>query len=217
MLNGTVTTAVIAAGYKIGFSDWSVSTDIARKLATAIKQQNDKYELDLELFVPGDTATEGLDQASGTLILGRRAVTTSSLDPAPSSFNRKTLRSTLDSVPKVPEEYWTSLSKKVEDFEGVNEEQPGLFLLSWGPLCYGATYIGTACHNADQDDSVYTFIANQDMNQRWTDRGVDGVFLDSASFTDIRALDFSEDAHAEHLAKTDKLDDPGYFLVCRYD
>ncbi len=217
MLYADITTAAIVAGYKIGFSDWSVSQEEIEELERAVETLNEERSQDLELFVPGDTDTAGLEDASGTYVLGTPAVVTSSLDHAPTAFERSSVLSTLEDLPEVPLQYWMGLNAMVDKFDGRKEDDPGLFLLSWGPLCYAGIGVGVPMHKNDRDDAVYSFTANQNMNQNWTDNGFDGVNITGAEFTDIKTLDFSDEAHEEHMEKAKNLDDPTYYLVCRYD
>jgi hypothetical protein len=162
----------------------------------------------LRLYVPGDTTTDRNAEMYGGFVLGRAVVTVEANDYDPEPVDLQAIATELAQLPELDDAFWRE-ALAFADIEP--PEQPRAYLMSWGPLCYGAVYAGVA---ATRDDTpVYKFIANQDMQQEWSQSGIDGARLQSVEFSDIEELQVSEAS----LDAAAKLDSPGLWLICRYD
>lgn len=202
------TTAAIVVGWRFAFSEFSVTADRIEALEQTLQGALATRGLQLRLFVPGDTTTDRDGEMYGGFVLGRAVVTVEANDYDPERVDLQTIATALAGLPELDDAFW----REALAFAEIDPpEQPRAYLMSWGPLCYAAVYAGVA---ATRDDShVYKFIANQDMEQMWSQSGVDGVHLQSVEFSDIEELHVTE-ASLEAAAK---LEERGFWLICRYD
>jgi len=70
----------------------------------------------------------------------------------------------------------------------------------------------------DMDEKcTYKFIANQNTEQMWSHKGVDGVQLSGVEFATITTIDAQLISLEAQRAKVADLRDPKLFLTCRYD
>ncbi len=139
--------------------------------------------------MPGDTTTSPDDEILAQLVLGRTVATTEANDWEPSPVNPKEIQGLLSDFPTLDDGFWR---EALAGFEGAEATQaPAAYILSWGPLCYAALYVGVARSKGDSDPPVHKFIANQNMEQEWSTEGIDGVSIANAEFSDIRELSLS--------------------------
>jgi hypothetical protein len=203
------TTAAIVVGHELRFSDFSVLPERVEALERALLAALAARDLSLCLYVPGDTTTDRNGEVHGSFVLGRAVVEVEANDPGPGRIDLGALKAGLADLPPLDEAFWREALADIEGMEPPGEA--GAYLLSWGPLCYAAVYAGVAASR--EDEHVYAFAANQDMEQEWSSEGVDGVSIEGAEFSSVSAIELSEAG----LAKADKLDEPGFWLICRYD
>jgi hypothetical protein len=202
------TTAAIVVGWHFKFPEFSVVPERVEMLeqtlqaALAIRGQR------LRLFVPGDTSTDRNAEVYGGFVLGREVIAVEANDYDAGPVDLQTIATALAELPELDESFW----REALAFAGIEApDEPRAYLLSWGPLCYGAIYAGVAATRSDT--AMYKFIANQDMHQEWSQSGVDGVHLQSTEFSEIRALEVTQAS----LDVAAKLDGASFWLICRYD
>lgn len=226
MLYEDVTTAAIVVGHELVLAETEVPLELAQEVREGLKALNEKYDQDLSLFVAGDTTETGVGVA-GALIVGKKVVTSPCYDK-PVEFDPAEVRDEVESFPEVPEDYWYDLGDEIGVDSAVKDTEPQPILLSWGPLCYGAVYVGQRSHDSQSNDAIYRYASNQDMYQQWHMEGVDGLLVEfmhprgyettmGAEFTEALPLDFSEESVASYKEEVSAIEEPGFFLVCRYD
>lgn len=211
MIYNDDTSARIVVGYLLGFDEYSLPLDVVEEMAEIFDELNDEYDLGLSFFVPGDTSDTGIGKASSAVIA--KSVVFSECWGGPESFDPAKISDALEGLKPIPPEFWTRFHDAAPNLKPTDAPQPEAYLLSFGPLCYGAIFIGQAMTQDESDDAVYEFVANQDMEQGWTHDGLDGVHLQSVEFDDVSKVNISE----EDKEKVPAFENPSYFLVCRYD
>ena len=200
------TTAALVVGYQLAFDDYSVLPERIEALERSLLRALSNRQLDLRLYVPGDTTTDRNAEVHGTMVLGLAVAIVEANDYEPGRIDPDDVRASLARIPTLDRAFW---AEALADVDGLlSPDEPALYLLSWGPLCYGAIHIGVA---ASRDGThVHGFVANQDMRQEWSSMGVDGVLLESVDFSDVLAIQLPE-------PKLDGVENPGFWLICRYD
>lgn len=206
------TTAAIVVGWCLSFSDDSVLPDkieaLEQALLSSLAMRAPNHNL--RLYVPGDTTTNRDGDVHGSLVLGRAVVEVEANDYEPGPVNPARLQAALAELPKLDESFWREAVAFTQGME--TPEPPDTYLLSWGPLCCGVILAGVAA--SKDDEHVYSFVANQDMHQEWSTEGVDGVSVGGGvEFSSVTKLELTE----QQLARAEKLDKPGFWLICRYD
>jgi hypothetical protein len=202
------TTAAIVVGWHLEFRSFSVVPERVEALERTLQSALAIRGLKLRLFVPGDTTTDPNGEVHGGFVLGRAVVVVEADDYDPEVVDLQTIATALAALPDLDDAFWRE-ALAFADIDPPTE--PQAYMLSWGPLCYAALYAGVA---ATRDDTpVYKFIANQDMHQQWSQSGVDGVHLESVEFSSIGEFDLTP----ERLEVASKLDNPKFWLICRYD
>lgn len=223
MLFADVTGGAIVAGVLLNFAESELSFETANAIRNEVRRLEEEFGLGLKVFVAGDTDTSP-DFGVQNMVLGIAAVEVECWEP-PRAFQAETIRAALDAFPGVPQEYLTAIqaiSPLTDGFEP--EVQP--LLMSWGPLPYASIAVGVA--STEDEALTYTYIANQDMDQEWTEEGLDGksvsllhpdgydYFL-GVEFSDVLPVPISK-AHVEEYFKlVPDLENPSLFLTCRYD
>lgn len=202
------TTAAIVVGWRLEFGEFSVLPERVEALERTLLGALATRELRLRLYVPGDTTTDRDGEVHGGFVLGRAVVVVEANDYDPERVDLQAIATALAKLPNLDEGFWRE-ALAFADIEP--PEQPRAYLLSWGPLCYAAVYAGIAATRGGTP--VYKFIANQDMQQEWSQSGIDGVHLESVEFSSVNELTLTE-ARLEVAAKHDK---PAFWLICRYD
>jgi hypothetical protein len=205
------TTAAVVVGRRIDFERYSILPEQVEALEQSLLAALKSRGLELTLFVPGDTTTSPDSEIPGKFVLGTAVATTEANDWEPSRVDHEAAERLLADFPALDEAFW---EEALAGFDAEPSEEPATYLLSWGPLCYGALYVGVARSKDDPGSPVHKFVANQDMEQEWSSQGIDGVRLESAEFSDICELSLSP---AEDLPRAAPLVDPHYWLICRYD
>lgn len=202
------TTAAIVVGWYLEFRQYSVLPERVEALERTLQSALAIRDLKLRLFVPGDTTTDPNGEVGGGFVLGRAVVVVEANDYDPEPVDLQAIATALAELPELDDGFWREALAFV-DIDPPTE--PRAYMLSWGPLCYAALYAGVA---ATRDDApVYKFIANQDMTQQWSQSGVDGVHLESVEFSSIGEFTLTPD----RLEVASKLDQPKFWLICRYD
>lgn len=207
------TTSCIAVGWALEFEDWSTPIGALHGLLRAAAGLERRWTA----YVPGDTATDAPVDFSGRIVFGRAVVSTQADDLAPTPVSLKAVREALDALAPLSGPEWATLKAAAPDLKGDAPPAPGAWLLSWGPLCYGAIYVGRALAAADEGKALYKLTANQDMEQMWGPGRVDGLRALSVEFGDVEQLDPSPAWEAKQRARVPKIEAPGFFLNCRYD
>lgn len=215
MLYEEETAAAIVVGFQLKFEEWSVPLETVEALKRAVEGLEGECQTGMRFLAPGDTTDTGVGEASNA-VLGRILVLSENYEN-PREFEVEKLEEALAEAVEIPESYWDALREAVPDFAGPAQEEAALLMLSWGPLSYGAVYIGVAMNQSEREEATYGFVANQDMGQEWTEGGLDGIHVAGVEFDDVRELDFSEEAQEEHREQVLELGSASYFLVCRYD
>jgi len=206
------TTAAIVVGYRIGFDCFALLPERVEALEQALMTALRARGLDLTLYVPGDTTTSPDSEIQAQFVLGRAVATTEANDWEPSPVDPKQVQGLLSDFPSLDDAFWR---EALGGFEGAEANQtPVAYILSWGPLCYAALYVGVSRSKGDSDPPVHKFIANQNMEQEWSTEGIDGVSIANAEYSDICELSL---APVRDLAKATPLTGAGYWLICRYD
>jgi hypothetical protein len=202
------TTTAIVVGWRFEFPQFSVLPERVEALEQTLESALAIRDVNLRLFVPGDTTTDRDNEIYGGFVLGRSVIEVEANDYDAGPVDLQAIATALAELPELDKAFW----RESLAFAGIEPpDEPRAYLLSWGPLCYGAVYAGVAATRSDTP--VYKFIANQDMHQEWSHSGVDGVHLQSVEFSDISELQVTE-AKLEAAAK---LDGAGFWLICRYD
>jgi hypothetical protein len=202
------TTAAIVVGWQLEFREFSVVPERVEALERTLQSALAIRDSKLRLYVPGDTVTDRNGEVHGGFVLGRAVVVVEANDYDPEPIDLQAIATALAELPELDSGFWRE-ALAFADIEPPQE--PRAYMLSWGPLCYAAVYVGVA---AIRDDTpVYKYIANQDMHQAWSQSGVDGVHLESVEFSSVTELELTE-ARLEVAAKHDK---PRFWLICRYD
>jgi hypothetical protein len=205
------TTAAVVVGYRIGFEQFSVVPERVEALERGIMATLRARDLELTLYVPGDTVTSRDSEIQAQFVLGRAIEATAADDWDPSSVDPAEIEKTLADFPPLDAAFWQAA---LAGCEGVTpHEAPAVYLLSWGPLSYAGLYVGVSRSKDDPEPPTHKFVANQNMEQEWSSEGIDGVSIASAEYSDIVELELSPD----DLAKAEPLENPGYWLICRYD
>lgn len=226
MLYEDVTTAAIVVGHELVLAETEVPLSLAQEVRDGLKALNEKYDQQLSLFVAGDTTETGVGVA-GALIVGKKVVTSPCYDK-PVEFDASKVMEEVEAFPDVPEDYWYDLGDEIGVESAVKDTEPQPILLSWGPLCYGSVHVGERSHDSESTNATYRYVSNQDMYQQWHLEGVDGELIEfthprgyetsmSVEFTEALPLDFSDEAVEGYKQEVSELDDPAFFLVCRYD
>jgi hypothetical protein len=211
-LYGDDTTAAVVVGHRIDFERYAILPEQVEALEKSVLAALRARGLDLTLYVPGDTTTNPDDEVPAKFVLGRAVATTEANEWEPSALDPVAAQRLREDFPALDAAFWQEALAGFEDAEA--SEAPAAHLLSWGPLCYGALYVGVPRSKDDPEPPVHEFVANQDMNQEWSTEGIDGVRLVSVEFSDIDELSLSP---IEDLAQATPLPNPGYWLICRYD
>jgi hypothetical protein len=208
------TGTALVVGYKLVVDGThSMAFEAFEQFAAAIKAANEEHQLDWELIVPGDTATDRRLEVSGTVLLGRRAVAMEACDD-PVAVEPDDVLAALTALPAVPASYWEALRAATEGLEIA--EQPAVYLVAYGPLCTGELYLGRPLAG-EGDDAVYRYARCQDMEQQPSEAGVDGVEVASVELMDVEEVDLGAEARAERAASVPAFDGATYYLLSRYD
>jgi hypothetical protein len=202
------TTAAIIVGWRLEFGEFSVVPERVEALERTLQGALAIRGVRLRLYVPGDTTTDRNSEVHGAFVLGRAVVVVEANDYDPESIDLQAIATALAELPDLDAGFWRE-ALAFADIEPPQDPRP--YLLSWGPLCYAAVYAGVAATRGATP--VYKYIANQDMQQEWSESGVDGVHLESVEFSSVNELALTE-TRLEVAAKHDK---PRFWLVCRYD
>jgi hypothetical protein len=205
------TTAAIVVGTRIDFEAFAILPEKVEALERALAAALRARDLELTLYVPGDTTTDREHEVQAQFVLGHAVVECEANDWEPSPVSMATVHDELARLPKLDAAFW---AEALAGHPGARPaEAPAIHLLSWGPLCYAGLYAGVAWSKDRKQDAKHKFVANQNMEQEWPEEGVDGVSLENAEFSEIVELHPSPD----DLRKAERLEDPGYWLICRYD
>lgn len=202
------TSAAVVVGWRFEFREFSVVPERIEALEQTLQGALATRGLELRLYVPGDTATDRNAEAYGGFVLGRAVALVEANDYDPEPVDLQQLATALAQLPELDDAFWR---EALAFFDIEPPSEPRAYLLSWGPLCYAGLCAGVAATR--DDEHVYKFIANQDMEQIWSSSGIDGVALQGVEFSEIAELEIAE-ARLEVAAK---LDNPGFWLICRYD
>ena len=215
----------IVVGYEVFLEDDQVPLNLAEMVRDAVALLNKRHGLNFRLFVAGDTTDTGVGDASA-MVVGRAAVSSDCYEP-PVRFEAAAVRKAAEDFPDLPDKYWHEMGIELGvETRGTEEAKP--FLLSWGPLCYGAVCVGVSMNQDERDQAKYKYMANQDMYQEWTSEGLDGQTVRfthpkgyersmTVEFSDICEVDMSEEAVESFFAQIPDHEDPSLFLLCRYD
>jgi hypothetical protein len=206
------TTAAVVVGHRIDFDCFALLPERVEALEQAITAALRARGLDLTLYVPGDTTTSPDGEIQAKFVLGDAMATTEANDWEPSSVDPTAVQRRLADFPRLDAAFW---QEALAGFPGAEATPaPAAYLLSWGPLCYAALYVGVRRSKSDPEPPAHKFIANQDMEQEWSSEGIDGVSIQNAEFSDVCELSLSP---VRDLAKAAPLAGAGYWLICRYD
>ena len=209
-----ITAAAIVAGWKIDFEKTPTEDDY-EQLAELLGEINHDHKISLGLYVPGDTIN-GSDYLPESFIIGQKVVLCDTYEGAiPSEVTLPKVEQVINQLPKIDHSIFAQKLQSLPTAISHISKTTGTYLISWGPLCYGALHIGK---EANRNDTIhYKYATVQDYNQGQGDLGIDGVYLTSVEFSDIQALEWSDKKHEEDRVAIPKIDAPKYYLIARYD
>lgn len=167
------------------------------------------------LYVTGDTTASDDTATYAGLVFGRGLAVTYNTDEGLAPITLELRDKAQARLPDLGADFWEAVGERCEGL--VAEPKPEVYLIAWGPLCYGALYVGVPMSASDRDSAKYTYAGNQDMEQESSPRGVDGVMIDTCDFCDVSTVELTEQSLAEMRAKVPELADAGLWLLCRYD
>ena len=199
-------------GHRIDFDAFAILPERVEALEQALLAALRSRGHALTLYVPGDTTTSPDGEIQAKFVLGTAVATTEANDWEPSPVDPAAIERELAGFPRLDDAFWEEALAGFDDVE--RSDAPATYLLSWGPLCYAGLYVGVRRSKDAAAPPVHELVANQDMEQAWSDDGIDGVRIESVEFSEIGELSLSP---AEDLARAAPLDSPGYWLICRYD
>lgn len=205
MLFEDITHGALFHGFLVDID--GLDSDALRELETFVRSC-----APFRLWMPGDTI---YGDPAGQAIIGVPVAIAASYD-GPTQVTLDGIAKTREQFESASKKHMAKLSKKYEAIAAADKTAE-TYLTCCGPLCYATLSYGELWPSDKSKEAEYTFHSFQDMDQEWTEEGVDGITLGSVEWSDLDKIQLDADRLERLADKVAKKQNPGLWICVRYD